>query len=49
MTLGRMARPSRPSVRFTALELPTITTYVKTMKPTRPSGRAMSLKHGMRR
>ena len=33
-----IARPSRPSVRFTALLVPTITKNVSAMKPNTPSG-----------
>ena len=39
MTVGMMARPSRPSVRFTAFEVPTMTKKVRTMKPTEISTR----------
>ena len=38
ITVGMIARPSRPSVRLTALEVPTMTKKVSTMKPTVPSG-----------
>ena len=38
MTTGMIARPSRPSVRLTALLAPTMTKYVSAMKPNTPSG-----------
>ncbi len=38
ITVGMMARPSRPSVRLTALLVPTITKYVSAMNPQTPSG-----------
>src|SRR5690606_26469623 len=44
-TLGMIASPSRPSVRFTALEKPTIQKYATTTKPT-PSGIATTLSKG---
>ncbi len=40
-----MARPSRPSVRFTALEKPTIQKYA-TSTNTGPSGKAKSFSSG---
>ena len=46
MTDGMIARPSRPSVRFTALLMPTIMRYVSATKPTPESGTAKSLKNG---
>ena len=45
-TVGMMARPSRPSVRFTALLVPTITTKTKGMN-SQPRGISTSLKYGM--
>ncbi len=44
--VGMIARPSRPSVKLTALLVPTITQYVITMKPNAPSGYATFLKNG---
>ena len=44
-TVGMMARPSRPSVRFTALEKPTIQKYATTTNRP-PSGTAKSLSSG---
>ena len=38
ITVGMIARPSSPSVRLTAFDVPTITQYVRKMKPTVPSG-----------
>ena len=49
MTVGMIASPSRPSVRFTALLVPTITKYVSAMKPHTPSGYDTVLKNGTMR
>ena len=38
ITTGMMARPSSPSVKFTALLAPTMTNQVRKMKPNTPSG-----------
>jgi len=38
MTVGMIARPSRPSVRLTAFDVPTMTKKVSATKPTMPSG-----------
>ena len=38
ITVGMIARPSRPSVRLTALLVPTITAQVSATKPSTPSG-----------
>jgi hypothetical protein len=46
ITVGMIARPSSPSVRLTAFEVPTMTKKVSTTKPTAPSGYAMCLKNG---
>ena len=43
-----MARPSSPSVRFTALEAPTITNMA-TMTKNQPSGSSRSLTNGIAR
>ena len=45
MITGTMARPSRPSVRFTALPAPTMMKAPNTMK-NQPSGSTSSLKNG---
>ena len=37
-TVGIIAKPSKPSVKFTALLDPTITKYVKITNPTIPNG-----------
>ena len=44
---GTMARPSSPSVRFTALEAPTMTKTAKTMK-NQPRFSSTSFKKGNR-
>ena len=44
-TLGRIANPSKPSVKFTALLLPVITNQASTTNP-KPSSNATSLKTG---
>mgnify|MGYP001550106433 CR=1 FL=1 len=44
-TAGMIARPSRPSVRFTAFEKPTIHRYVTNTKPA-PNGIATCLNNG---
>src|SRR5438309_9581434 len=49
MTVGMIARPSRPSVRLTALLAPTITQYERTIKPHTPSGYDTVLKKGTMR
>jgi hypothetical protein len=41
-----IARPSRPSVRFTALLMPTIMKYDSRMNVTAPSGSAKFLRKG---
>ena len=41
-----MARPSSPSVRFTALLMPTIMKYVSTTNDAAPMGTAKFLKNG---
>ena len=46
MTEGMIARPSSPSVRFTALLMPTIMKYESTMKDAAPIGTAKCLKKG---
>ena len=46
MTDGMIARPSSPSVRFTALLMPTIMKYDSTMNATAPIGTAKFLKNG---
>ena len=46
ITAGMMASPSSPSVRFTALLMPTIMKYDSTMNATAPSGSAKFLKNG---
>src|SRR3954453_7403121 len=46
ITVGMIARPSSPSVRFTALLVPTITKYDSAMKPHTPSGYDTVLKNG---
>ncbi len=46
MTVGMIASPSRPSVRFTALEMPTTKKVPRSTKPTAPSGIATDLKNG---
>src|SRR6185369_1988762 len=46
ITVGMMASPSRPSVRLTALLVPTMTQYVSAMKPQTPSGYDTVLKNG---
>ena len=38
ITVGMIARPSRPSVRLTALLVPTMTKHDSAMKPHTPSG-----------
>ena len=43
---GTMARPSRPSVRLTALPAPTITKMPSRMNRNAPSGRMTFLKNG---
>ena len=43
---GPIASPSRPSVRLTALLLPTMTKYVRTTKATAPIGSTTFLKNG---
>jgi hypothetical protein len=42
-----IARPSRPSVRFTAFEKPTIQKYAIATKLIDTSGSATALKNGM--
>ena len=46
ITAGMIARPSSPSVRFTALLVPTITKYASAMNAAAPSGTATFLKNG---
>ena len=38
ITTGMMAKPSKPSVRLTALLMPTITNQVSIKNPNTPSG-----------
>ena len=45
MAVGTIAKPSSPSVKLTALLVPTITKYVSG-KNSKPSGNATSLKNG---
>ena len=45
ITVGRIASPSSPSVRFTALLDPTMTKYAKTTYP-HPRSSMTSLKNG---
>ena len=44
-----MARPSSPSVKFTALLVPTMTKKASATKPHTPSGMLMVLKNGIKR
>ena len=46
ITVGMMASPSNPSVKFTALLVPTITKNDSAMKPQTPRGYDMVLKNG---
>ena len=46
ITVGKIARPSRPSVRFTALLMPTIIRYAKKTNPKAPRGIDIALKKG---
>ena len=46
MITGPIASPSRPSVRLTALDAPTITRMAKTTKPTTLSGNSTSFRNG---
>ena len=46
VTMGPMARPSRPSVRFTALDAPTIT-RTENGTQSQPRVRSQPLKNGM--
>ena len=48
ITMGPMARPSRPSVRLTALDDPTITRSAKGIQ-SQPRVRSQPLKKGMAR
>src|SRR5690348_1968899 len=49
ITVGIIARPSSPSVRLTALLVPTMTKYDSAMKPHTPSGYEIVLKKGTMR
>ncbi len=46
MMTGPIASPSRPSVRLTELDAPTITSTEKSRNPTTPNGNSTSLKNG---
>ena len=46
ITVGMMARPSSPSVRLTALLVPTMTKNESAMNPHTPSGYDIVLKKG---
>src|SRR4029078_5151126 len=46
ITVGMIARPSSPSVRLTALLVPTMTKYDSAMNPHTPSGYETVLKKG---